>query len=331
MRCIFFLSVLCCLALACNEQSKNSKKKETLDQLLAIHPDSIPLLIKKGNQLMDSLAFDQALAYGAKAFRLDSTNIEARVLYAECLLYKSNRSADDIFRAFTMYRNLVSKAPSNVEALVGLANTFVLLDDHENAFKYVNQALRIDKNCRDAYILKGTIYKIEENYKLAISSYETAVQQDPNFYPTYLLLGSIYEFQENPICIEKYTTAYQLQPKNVEVIYALAFAKEKFGQESAAQALYRKMTVLDSTFADGFFHLGYLAQFSYNQLDSALFYYKKAIKVNSQHIPSYHNMGLVYEDKNDLTNALFSYGKALKIDSTYQLSKDRVKVLRKRI
>jgi tetratricopeptide (TPR) repeat protein len=327
--CLLFLSVL--LFVACGNPNEGVVKKQSLDQLLAAHPDSLPLLIEKGNLLMDSLAFDKALNYGAKAFRLDSTNTEARVLYAECLINKPNRSADDILRAFTMYRNLVKKSPKNVAALVGLANTLVLLNDHDNAFKYINQALRIDKTYRDAYILKGTIFKLEDNIKLAISSYETAVQQDPNYYMTYLLLGSLYEYENNPICIEKYMTAYQLQPKNAEVIYALAFAKEKFGQPAAAQRLYRKMTKVDSTYADGYFHLGYLAQFTYNQPDSAMYFYKKAVKVNPQHLPSYHNIGLLYEDRNDLTNALFSYAKALKVDSTYQLSKDRVKVLRKRI
>jgi len=329
---IFFLFVLTGILLgACGDTKNSADKKQSLDQLLVAHPDSVELLVQKGNMLMDSLAFDRALTFGAKAFRLDSNNTEARTLYAECLINKSNRSADDIFRAFTMYRNLVKKSPKNVAALVGLANTLVLLNDHDNAFKYINQSLRIDKTYRDAYILKGTIYKLEGNVKLAISSYETAVQQDPNYYLTYLYLGSLYEYENNPICIEKYMTAYQLQPKNTEVIYALAFAKEKFGQEAAAQRLYRKMTKVDSTFADGFFHLGYLAQFTFNQPDSAMFYYKKAVKVNPQHIPSYHNMGLLYEDRNDLANALFSYAKALKVDSTYELSKDRVKVLRKRI
>ncbi|MEY4805437.1 MAG: hypothetical protein RL331_1963 [Bacteroidota bacterium] len=327
--CLLFLGGL--LFVACGNPNPSAGKKQTLDQLLAAHPDSLPLLIEKGNILMDSLAFDKALNFGAKAFRLDSTNVEARVLYAECLINKPNRSADDIFRAFTMYRNLVKKAPKNVAALVGLANTLVLLNDYDKAFKYINQALRIDKTYRDAYILKGTIYKLENNVKLAISSYETAVQQDPNYYMTYLLLGSLYEYENNPICIEKYMTAYQLQPKNTEAIYALAYAKEKFGQPRAAQRLYRKMAKVDSTYADGFFHLGYLAQFTYNQPDSAMYFYKKAVKVNAQHLPSYHNMGLLYEDRNDLTNALFSYAKALKIDSTYQYSLDRVKVLRKRI
>ena len=331
MRIFSLLLFACLLLAACGNPKTDTSKQQTLDQKLVAYPDSVDLLIEKGNVLMDSLAFDKALNFGAKAYRLDSNNIEARVLYAECLINKPNRSADDIFRAFTMYQNLVKKAPKNVPALIGLANTFVLLNDHDNAFKYINKALRIDKTYRDAYILKGTIYKLEDNIKLAISSYETAVQQDPNYFMTYLLLGSLYEYENNPLCIEKYTTAYQLQPRNIEVIYALAFAKEKFGQEASAQRLYRKMTKVDSTFADGFFHLGYLAQFTYNQPDSAMFFYKKAAKVNPQHIPSFHNMGLLYEDQNDLTNALFSYAKALKVDSTYQLSKDRVKVLRKRI
>jgi len=331
MRIFHILCLLSLILWSCGHKNSNVAKEQSLDQLLAAHPDSVPLLIQKGNQLIDSLAFDRALNFGAKAYRLDSTNVEARVLYAECLINKPNRSADDIFRAFSMYQNLVKKAPKNPAALIGLANTLVLLNDYDNAFKYINKALRIDKNNRDAYILKGTIYREENNIKLAISSYETAIQQDPDYYLTYLYLGALYEYQENPICIEKYMTAYQLQPKNVAVIYALAFAKEKFGQEASAQRLYRKMTKVDSTYADGYFHLGFLAQFTYNQPDSAMYYYKKAVKVDPQHVPSYHNMGLLYEDRNDLANALFSYGKALKVDSTYQISKDRVKVLRKRI
>jgi tetratricopeptide (TPR) repeat protein len=331
MRIFIFLFAFSLVLSSCGSKSKNPDTKLNLDQLLQKYPDSVNLLVDKGNQLIDSLEFQRALELGAKAFRLDSSNVSARVLYAECLINKQNRSADDVMRAFTMYRILVKKQPKNVPALVGLANTLVLLNDHENAFKFINQALRIDKTYRDAYILKGTIYKLEGNTKLAISSYETAVQQDPNYYMTYLLLGSLYEYEKNPLCIEKYTTAYQLQPKNVEVIYALAYAKENFGQEKAAQVLYRKMTRVDSMFADGYFHLGALAQFSFNQPDSAMFFYKKAVKVNPQHIPSYHNMGLLYEDRNDLSNALFSYAKALKVDSTYQLSRDRVQVLKKKL
>ncbi|MEN9700239.1 MAG: hypothetical protein RLZZ301_1437 [Bacteroidota bacterium] len=330
MRYLFISSLMLFYLVACTTNSTSKPDaKLTLNELLEKYPDSIPILIKKGNELIDSLQFQEALTHAAKAFRLDSNRVEARVLYAECLINKPNRSADDILRAYKMYKALVKKEPKNVKALIGMANTLVMLQDYDNAFKFINKALRIDMHYRDAYILKGTIYKYQQNIKLAISSYETAIQQDPSYYMTYLLLGALYEGEGNPLCLEKYKSAYQLQPKNIETIYALAFATENFGNTAAAMRLYRKMTVVDSTFADGYFHIGHLHQFTLNQPDSAMYYYKLAVKANRDHVPSYHNMGMIYEARKDLTNALFSYAKALKVDSTFQLTKDRVAILKK--
>ena len=115
-----------------------------------------------------------------------------------------------------------------------------------------------------------------------------------------------------------------------EVAYqnALAYAKENLGQTNEAMNLYRKMARLDSTYADAFFHIARIYQYDKPQLDSAIFYYKKAIKANQEHIPSYHNLGLVYEEKNDITNALFTYAKVLKMDPDYVLTKERVAVLK---
>jgi tetratricopeptide (TPR) repeat protein len=147
----------------------------------------------------------------------------------------------------------------------------------------------------------------------------------------YLQLAVLYELNGDPkLAIEKYTTAYQLEPKNTEVIYALAFAKENQGQTKDAMNLYRKMARVDSTYADAFFHIARIYQYDLPQLDSAIFYYKKAIKANQEHVPSYHNLGLVYEEKNDITNALFTYAKVLKIDPEYKLTKDRVEILKKK-
>ena len=67
---IFFLFVLTGILLgACGDTKNSAGKKQSLDQLLVAHPDSVELLVQKGNMLMDSLAFDRALTFGAKAFR----------------------------------------------------------------------------------------------------------------------------------------------------------------------------------------------------------------------------------------------------------------------
>jgi tetratricopeptide (TPR) repeat protein len=54
------------------------------------------------------------------------------------------------------------------------------------------------------------------------------------------------------------------------------------------------------------------------------------LDIQPKHIQSLHNIGLIYEDKNDLTNALFSYAKVLKIDPEFELTKERVEILKKK-
>jgi tetratricopeptide (TPR) repeat protein len=312
----------------------NAKKVDTsklsLDSLIVLYPDSVELLVKKGNHLMEKVQYQEALEVAAKAYRLDSLKFDTRVLYAEALINKPSRTADDMLRGHLMYKALVKANPKSEKALVGFANTYTMLEDMDNSFLYINKALRIDPKYRDAYVLKGTNYRNQGNFKLAVSSYETAVQQDPEFYGGYLMLGSLYQFKEDPICIEYYTTAYKIQPKNTDVIYSLAYAKQIFGKEKSAAALYRKMIRLDSTYYDAYFQLGYMKQFSEMDLDSAMYFYDKVTEIEPNHIESNHNLGLIYEDKNDITNALFSYAKVLKINPDFELTKERVAILKKK-
>jgi len=330
---ISFFLIFSLLFITSCEEKKNVKielNRANLDSLLKVHPDSVSLLLKRGKMLFDELLYEDAMADVARAYRLDSNRTDCRVLYAEALINNPKRSVDDLFSAHKIYKKVVKKEPKNVEALVGLANTFSMFEDYENSFKYINQALRINPKYRDAYVLKGTNYRNLGNFKLAVSSYETAVQQDPKFYGGYLMLGALYQFKEDPICIEYYTTAYKLQPKNPDVIYSLAYAKQLFGKDEAAATLYRKMIRIDSTYHEAYFQLGYIKQFTTIDLDSALFFYEKATDIQPKHIESYHNMGLIFEDKKDITNALFSYSKVLKINPEFELTKERVEILKKK-
>ena len=330
---IYFLFFLLFTLQSCTDKPKNQQNASnlSLDSLLLRHPDSLELIIRHGNQAMSKMDYATAMADGAKAFRIDSSRLECRLLYAEALINKSNKSVADIFNAKRNYLFIIKMDTKNPKALVGLANAYCLLEDHDSAFKYIEQALKINPRFRDAYILKGSIYRLLGNFKLAVSSYETAVQQDPEFYQGYIMLGALYEWKQDPLCIEYYTTAYQLQPKNPDVIYSLAYAKQLFGKEAEAKGLYRKMIRIDSKCFIAYFQIGYMKQFSENDLDSALFYYDKTLEINNKHIESYHNIGLIYEDKKDITNALFSYAKVLKYNPEYTLSLERVAILKKKL
>ena len=332
MKLLFgFILILFVFAISCqNKGAEPLNSTLSLDSLLLKYPDSVNLLVKHGELALTNFKYDIAIADAAKAFRLDSSRLDTRMLYADAICNNPAIQNADITKAQFHYQKLIKKDPKNIRALVGMAMTYTLRQDFDNSFKYINRALKINPRYRDAYILKGTNYRILGNLKLAISSYETAVQQDPSFYGGYLMLGALYESQKNSICIEYYTTAAQLQPSNPDVLYSLAYSKQIFGQENDAKIIYRKMILIDTT-GVAYFQLGYMKQFSDKDLDSALYFYNATLDIEPRHIESHHNIGLIYEDKKDISNALLSYAKVLKYNPDFELTKKQVAVLKKRL
>jgi tetratricopeptide (TPR) repeat protein len=314
-----------------NKKALPSETGVSLDSLLLKYPDSVNLLVKHGELALNNFKYDIAIADAARAFRLDSSRTDTRMLYADAICNNPAIQNADVSKAQYHYKKLIDKEPKNVRALVGMANTYSFRQDYDNSFKYINLALKINPKYRNAYVLKGSNYRVLGNLKLAKASYETAVQQDPSFYGGYLMLGALYESEKDPLCIEYYTTAAQLQPSNPDVLYSLAYSKQIFGQEKDAAMIYRKMLKLDSTYYEANCQMGYIKLNIDKDLDSALYFYNATLDVEPRHIEAYHNIGLIYEDKKDISNALLSYAKALKYNPDYELTKERVAVLKKRL
>ena len=313
---------------SCDEKPEVEVVKATpsnLDSLLNVYPDSVELLMMRGTIAHEDFRYAEALADAARAFRLDSNNMEVRMLFAQCQNDKPNRTVADVASAQRHFKYIVKKQPENTKALVALATTYGYQQDFDTAFKYVNKALRIDPKNRDAYVFKGTMYLLMEDYKAAKSSYETAIQQDPEFFVGYLRLGAIYQAENDSICLEYFTTANKLEPKNPEGIYALAYAHEQFNHFSKAKSLYRQMAQSDTSdyyISRGLFHIAYIQQFQENKIDSAIYYYTSAIETDGIYVEAYHNRGMCYESKGNIEAALKNYAKALDINSGFQLSRE---------
>lgn len=313
-----------------SEGGSTTVKEENLDSLLSVYPDSIPLLIKRGNLLFDNYEYELAMNDAAKAYRLDSLNVDVKLLYAEVLNNREKRTIDDVERAQRQYHSVIKQQPKNLRALVGLAATYAFQQDFEKTFQYVNEALRIDPKYRDAYVLKGSTYRQLGNMKLAISSYETAIQQDPDFFEAYFLLGQIYQSENNPVCVEYFATALELRPEITEVKYQLAYSKQMYGQLEEAKSLYREMAydTLEFYVARGLFHQGYIKQFEEEDIDSAMYFYRSALQTEPRYVEAYHNLGLCYLSQGDKTRALQSFAKALKYDPEFELSRTEADRLR---
>lgn len=348
MKQLLFITLL--LFTACTGNEQLTKVPKDLDSLVVFRQKEfnadpknaearkllVDALVTRGTQRMKTQDFKGALKDAASAFGKDSTVFESRLLYANVLNNSPNRSEDDKAIAKRHYKVLLKTQPKNATVLVGLASSYAQLMDFDSAFKYIRKAQKIAPRYRDSYTLEGSIYRLlaqmEEDPRYlekAKSAYERAVQEDPKFYEADMMLGMLYEAEGNPICMEYYTTAVKLQPKNPEVIFSLAYAKQQFNEPNEALRLYRKMVVLDTAFyqAQALNQIGVIKQYEYKEIDSAIYYYNSATLSNPTLANAWHNLGVCYEQKGERIKAIAAYRWAVKYDPNMKISKDRIEAL----
>ena len=100
-----------------------------LNNELQQRPNDISLLLQSANLALENYDYSKALADAAKAFRLDSNNVDAKLVYALTIINQSDRSVADIRRAQGYFQSIIKILPDDPKAMIGLANTYVLQQD----------------------------------------------------------------------------------------------------------------------------------------------------------------------------------------------------------
>jgi tetratricopeptide (TPR) repeat protein len=330
-------SVLClAIVTACQDKDSESSvteqftlKPDTLDtdELRMVELDSIlakdernqTAWIEKGQICRGKLDFVCALNAGAKAFIIDSTNLAARKLYAWTLINKPDAPVADIDRAKRHYRYVLSEEPRNIDVMVELANCYSLTGDFETAFKYTNDALKINDKHRDAYVLKGSMYRVIENFELAISSYQTAVQIDPDFFIGHLEIGYLFsDLGEHKMALEYYENAAQLDQESINALYGIAMSNQEIGNFEDARKAYNDLLQINPKFYISYMNQGVIHHEYLNDLDSAVYYYNKAISIEPEAVRAWHNLGAAYLAQGRDGDAARAFNEVLTLNPNYE-------------
>ena len=305
-----------------------AESRMRLDQILEASPDSLQALLESASLALEH--YDYALAYAdaARAFRLDSSSNAARMMYALSIINQGNRTVSDISRAQGYLQMVVQNEGKNAKAMVGLANTYALQQDFDEARVWIDKALDQSPKFFDAHVLKGSMYKVlsaalngEDGSQplsraymdSAINTYSRVSQYYPDKPEIYIELGILFQQLNNERCVDQFYSAVQLEPENIDYKYALAYAYGLFGQERLAMKVYGEMQELDSLYSEAYCQMGQIYQKKYGELDSALNMYREVVSIDPSHIDAYVNMGVIYAEKKAYTRALKSYSKALSI------------------
>ncbi|MCB0479368.1 MAG: tetratricopeptide repeat protein [Crocinitomicaceae bacterium] len=345
---IFSIAVSSLLFLACQPEEKEKgleKEQETVQTEVEVKSeiDSLSELIdKKPNKALFMVRaeaynklgrFDLSIVDAKKVYEYSKDDYDNMIFYADMLMDALIYNPNLIEEAKVIYEKAVEMFPDKARGFLGMGKVYTLVNNPDEAFKFINKALKIDETLSEGYYLKGFIYQSQGKTKLAISSYMTSVEQDPSFTEGYIILGSIfskYGDQKSQDLAEGYfRSALSIEPLNRDAFYGLGMLYQNQKKLDSAMAQYQTIVELDSTYSIAWYNQGWIYMNYSDEIDSAIYFFEKAIISDSLYADAYNNMGYCFEKKKELEKAKSYYLKAIQINPNHDVARKNLNTLYK--
>lgn len=167
------LNILPTWAQETREQFRDSLKAAT--ELLAYHPDSTDLQLRKAGWNIQLEQWDYAKNEYDKILAREPYNLSARY-YRAFVNEKLHRYPF----ARLDYEAVLTIVPSNFEALLGIALLNQKDGRQTEAYNQINQLVAMNPDSAVAYAARAGIEKERQMFSLAENDYEAACQRDPS-------------------------------------------------------------------------------------------------------------------------------------------------------
>ena len=299
------------------------------DEEISKNPTSSVLRYQRGLYNLGQGDLEASKSDLEGALELDSSNLDAHLLYANVQLSMTN-----LEEAKYHYEYILDRDTANTSAYLGMAKLNSLLDNFAQADLYISKALGVDPYVAEAYFMRGIIYRSDyyttgrqTSWDIAMSSFQTAVEQDPEYYSAYVEMGVMQDQVGSDLALDYFNSALEIFPESTEALYNIGIFHQTRKQIPEAMAAYKKLNEIDSTWADPYYNQGYIHLLYIGDLDSSIYFFERATAIDPGYYQAYNNLGLAYETKGDIENAKRSYQKAIEANPEFQLAKDNLNSL----
>jgi tetratricopeptide (TPR) repeat protein len=172
-----------------------------LDNLEGIEP---PTLVMRAIRYIGTNRLDDAIKILEKCIEKSPG-----LSIAHATLGHAYRAKGDLIKARILFRKAIVLTPTNVDALIGLANVDIVEKNYEDAMRSLTEALKLDENYATTHSTFGILYDKMGNPKEAIKHHKKAVHsgtdiKDPQ---PFSILGELLaregEFEDSLIYLNK--------------------------------------------------------------------------------------------------------------------------------
>jgi len=341
------------LALAYSETGETAKAVQTMQGLVAAHPDSADAHMGLGTIYADAdpANLEGAIAEFREALRLDPSKDEARLAlgralisqqkfsdalvplkeyiehgprdfqgyYAAGLAYRGLRQSDS---AIEMLQKAARLVPESYEARYELGMALAAAGQNERAIRELQVAEKIRPSAPDPHDqLARLLAKTgqEELARKEHAEYAALVSRgDPN-----AAAGKLNERANQLLAAgnaraaaNAYREALRADPNNPQLHYNLSLALDQLGDRTAEHQELEKAVQLDPDLAVAHNQLGVLA-LQKNQTAEAEQEFKKAIAGDPRYAEAQNNLGVLYSREGKDQDAASLYQQAIDSDPKY--------------
>ena len=97
--------------------------------------------------------------------------------------------------ALKTYLEIISREPSDLDALEGIARSLYRLKRYEEAQKYCNRGLEINISCIWPHLIRSYIYYLQKDFDRSKKEAQISREKDPSNWETNFWWGSILDFE----------------------------------------------------------------------------------------------------------------------------------------
>lgn len=296
-----------------------------LDIKIKKHPKDADLYFQRGKLLLDMHRVNESISDLTHAVSLDPKEFKFHMALGDA--YFAN---GDVGHSYSSLQNALQLKPESTEAYLKLGEIAFYSKDYDRAMENLTHVTEKDKDNRTALFMKGFIYKETGDTTNAIVLLRKVCDLYPEYARAFEELGMLYASHHDPLALDYFNTAIQLDPKNTNVLYGVAMYYQEIGQIEKAEETYKQILDINANDKHAWHNRGYIQMFTYEDYELAIDYLSRAIQCDSTFIEAYANRGCAYELIGNTELARQDFVNALNIDHTFEPALEGMKRVSKR-